>query len=115
MYKMLLTGLSISAVLATLAFTATADVGQNAARKALRAGEIRPLTELLMQVERTCAGDLIEIELDQEDGVWTYEIKLLGPQGDVNELEYNARSFVLLEAEGHSLDALGCVPEGTPD
>lgn len=57
-----------------------ADVGQCGARAALRAGEIRPLSELLAQLERECVGDLIEIELDGDDGQWRYEIKLLGPR-----------------------------------
>ena len=55
------------------------------------------------------------MELDEDDGQWTYEIKLIGPRGDVAELEYDAADLRLLEAEGQHLDALECVPPGTPD
>jgi hypothetical protein len=93
---------------------AYADVDQRAARAALKAGEIRPLTELLAFVDTRCNGDLIEIELERGDAGWYYEIKLLGPESDINELEYHAHSFALIEAEGRNLDLLECVPEGTP-
>lgn len=85
------------------------------ARALLAAGEVRPLSELIEHVESTCRGRFVETELEEDDGVWVYEIKLLGPDGDVAELEYDARDFDLLEAEGKRLDRLGCVPAGTPD
>ena len=86
-----------------------------AARRALDAGEIQPLGRLLAQVERDCRGRFVEMELEEDDGRWVYEIKLLGPHGDVAELEYDAADLRLLEAEGRRLDALECVPPGTPD
>lgn len=98
-----------------LAGPAPADEDADAARAARAAGEIRPLRELLARVEADCNGRFVETELDEDDGAWTYEIKLLGPGGDVAELEYDARTFALREAEGRNLDALGCVPPGTPD
>ena len=79
---------------------------QREARAALEAGKIRPLTELLARVEA---------ELDEDDDRWFYEITLVGPRGDVAELEYDARSFELVEAEGRRLSALACVSPGTPD
>jgi len=85
-----------------------------AARAALEAGEIRPLSELLAQIEDRCDGRFVEMALDEDDGRWIYEIKLLGPRGDVAELEYDAADLALLEAEGQRLDLLGCVPPGTP-
>ena len=96
-------------------YLAAADVDQRTARDALNAGDIRPLTELLAQVERECRGDLVEVELENDDGGWVYEISLIGPNGDVGELEYHAKTFALLEAEGRRLDLLKCVPPGTPD
>ncbi|WP_353109124.1 PepSY domain-containing protein [Salinisphaera dokdonensis] len=86
-----------------------------AARRALDAGEIRPFGQLLAQVERDCRGRFVEMELEEDDGRWIYEIKMLGPQGDVAELEYDAADLRLLEAEGKRLGALECVPPGTPD
>lgn len=88
---------------------------QREARAALEAGKIRPLTELLARVEADCRGDMVEVELDEDDDRWFYEITLVGPRGDVAELEYDARSFELVEAEGRRLSALACVSPGTPD
>lgn len=105
----------IAFVISCMTFSVAADVDQRGAREALRAGEIRPLMELLAIVEKECRGDLVEVELEHEHGRWDYEISLLGPHGDVAELEYDAKSLQLLEAEGRNLDALECVPEGTPD
>lgn len=96
--------------------TARADDGDAAAaRRALEAGRIQPFERLLARVERDCRGRFVEMELEEEDAGWVYEIKLLGPHGDVAELEYDAESLRLLEAEGRRLDALECVPPGTPD
>ncbi|GAB3670491.1 hypothetical protein GCM10028792_01270 [Salinisphaera aquimarina] len=91
------------------------DDDMDAARAALAAGDIRPLDALLAKVERECRGRFVEMELERDDGLWIYEIKLLGPRGDVAELEYDARDFALVEAEGRRLDLLDCVPPGTPD
>lgn len=88
---------------------------QREARAALEAGKIRPLAELLARVETDCRGDMLEVELDEDDDRWSYEITLVGPHGDVAELEYDASSLALLEAEGRDLAALQCVPPGTPD
>ena len=94
---------------------ALADDDDDEARALRAAGDLRPLSELIEHVESTCQGRFVETELEEDDGVWVYEIKLLGPAGDVAELEYDARDFDLLEAEGKRLDRLGCVPAGTPD
>ena len=91
------------------------DVDAEQARRARAAGEIVPLEQLFDKVERECRGRFVEMELDEDDGQWTYEIKLIGPHGDVAELEYDAADLRLLEAEGRHLDALECVPPGTPD
>ncbi|MES1926266.1 hypothetical protein [Salinisphaera sp. T31B1] len=91
------------------------DDDMEAARRALAAGEIRPFSTLLARIERDCDARFVEMELDRDDGLWIYEIKLLGPGGDVAELEYDARDLRLLEAEGHHLAKLRCVPAGTPD
>ncbi|WP_348764993.1 peptidase [uncultured Salinisphaera sp.] len=91
------------------------DVDAEGARRARDAGKIAPLRSLFDKVERECRGRFVEMELEEDDGRWTYEIKLIGPGGDVAELEYDAADLRLLEAEGKGLDALECVPPGTPD
>lgn len=70
------------------------------ARAALAAGEIRPLAELLAEVERRYVGTVIETELDRDDGRWVYEFKLLPPSGRVFEIEIDARTGALIRSQG---------------
>lgn len=70
------------------------------ARAALEAGQIRPLADLLAEVQRRYLGRVIETELDQEDGRWVYEFRLLPPTGRVFELEVDAATGALLGSKG---------------
>lgn len=110
----------VAAVCATLAFGAFAATNhaqadeddQDRARRAMLMGEVEPLAKLLSRVEETYQGDIIEVELEEEDdeggmydGEWRtlllYEIKLLTPQGNLVKLEYDARTLDLLSVDGH--------------
>jgi uncharacterized membrane protein YkoI len=70
------------------------------ARTALAAGEIRPLADLLAEVERRYLGRVIETELERDDGRWIYEIRILPPSGRVFELKLDAATGALLRARG---------------
>lgn len=70
------------------------------ARAALAAGEIRPLADLLAEVEGRYVGRVIEAELDREDGRWVYEIKLLPPSGRAFAIELDAATGALLRSRG---------------
>jgi uncharacterized membrane protein YkoI len=73
---------------------------QERARAALEAGQIRPLVEILAGVERRYLGRVIETELDQEDGHWVYEFKLLPSTGRVFKLEVDATTGTVLRSKG---------------
>jgi uncharacterized membrane protein YkoI len=47
---------------------------------------------------------MIEAELEREDGLWVYEVKLLRPNGRVVEALFDARSGELLAIEGAALE-----------
>lgn len=70
------------------------------ARAALAAGEIRPLAELLGEVERRYVGRVLEAELEREDGRWIYDIKVLPPSGRVFKLRLDAATGALLGSRG---------------
>lgn len=95
----LIAGTLIAGLGLAFAGYASADDDQERALGALRAGEIVPLRDILSQAERDFDGEMIEVELEREDGRWIYEIKLLAPGGRVMELEYDARTKALLETE----------------
>ncbi len=70
------------------------------ARAALEAGEIRPLAELLAEVERRYRGRVIEADLDRDDGQWLYEFKILPPNGRMFVVELDAATGNLLRTRG---------------
>lgn len=74
------------------------------ARDAVRAGQIRPLTEILRRVESEFDGQVLEVELERDDGTIVYEIEFLTPRGHVIELTYDARSGTLIATEGRGVE-----------
>ena len=93
--------LLLSAVQAT---AAADDSDHERARQALKAGEIRPLKEIVGNVQSRCGGRVIEVELAQSRRggrrIWLYEIRMLTPQGDVLGLDVNAATTEILEVKG---------------
>lgn len=73
---------------------------QDRARRALEAGEILPLQDILARVGRDVPGQVIAVELERERDRWIYEIKLLGPDGSIVKLEVDARDGSVLKRRG---------------
>lgn len=69
------------------------------ARRALEAGEILPLAEILAAAEAARPGRVIEIELERDDGRWIYELEVVSPEGFLYEMEIDAASGTILEVE----------------
>jgi hypothetical protein len=67
------------------------------ARAAVQAGEVLPLPILLERLERTHPGQVLELELEREVGLWRYEIKLLQANGQLLKLKVDARTAQVLE------------------
>src|SRR4029453_13202640 len=59
-------------------------------REALARGEVLPLPKILAIATQQVPGDVIEVELEDEDGGLVYEIKILTSKGRVREVEINA-------------------------
>jgi uncharacterized membrane protein YkoI len=93
---LLLLGLSVLA----LPVAAQERRDHERARAALEAGEIRPLSEVLADVERRFLGRVIEAELDRDDGQWLYELKLLPPNGRMFTVEIDAASGGVIRTRG---------------
>lgn len=79
------------------------------AREALLAGEVVPLETIVEKAETATGGTVIDVEIEDERdethhrhqvrGEWsgfTYEVKLLLPNGRLIKQEYDARTGVLL-------------------
>lgn len=63
-------------------------------------GDVVPLETILDWLEVHYMGDILEIEIDRDDGLVEYEIKMLGPQGQVVEFEFDGHSGQLMKIEG---------------
>jgi uncharacterized membrane protein YkoI len=83
-----------------IAAPALADrADQDLARRALEAGEILPLSEILAAAGAARPGHVIEVELERENGRWIYDLEVLSPEGLLYELEIDAASGSVLEIE----------------
>ncbi|WP_247596824.1 PepSY domain-containing protein [Hydrogenophaga sp. PAMC20947] len=62
------------------------------AQAAVVAGQVMPLDRLLQQVAREHPGQVLEVELEHDDGQWLYEIKLLQSDGQLVKIKVDART-----------------------
>jgi uncharacterized membrane protein YkoI len=72
---------------------------QDCALQALKSGEIRPLTDVLAVARDKLPGEVIKVELDRDDGVWVYEIKVLTSSGKRREIEINAQTLAVIKID----------------
>jgi uncharacterized membrane protein YkoI len=70
-----------------------------AARTALALGQVLPLTRILAIAEQRASGDVLKVELEDDDGKLVYEVKVLGRNGRVRELDIDARTGAVLKIE----------------
>lgn len=72
---------------------------QDCALEAFRSGEIKPLTEVLALARARVPGEVVKVELDREDGLWVYEIKILTPSGKRRKVEIDARTLDVIKVD----------------
>ena len=72
----------------------------------VQAGRIKPLGEILESLSKGWIGDVIDVDLDHDDGRRIYEIELLGPQGQVVEFEVDAQTGEIIEMEGRNIQGM---------
>jgi len=70
------------------------------ARQAVQAGQVLPLRTVLERLERTQPGQVMEVELEREDGRWIYEVKLLQTDGRLVKLKLDAQTAAVLPRQG---------------
>jgi uncharacterized membrane protein YkoI len=92
---------SLLLALAALALgpaVAQPDDGHDRALRALRAGEIAPLPDILATVAERVPGTVIEIELERRNGRYVYEVEVLTPQGMLVETHIDAQDKTVLDS-----------------
>jgi len=72
---------------------------QDCALDAFKSGQIKPLSEVLAVVRAKVPGEVVKVELEREDGIWVYEIKVLTPSGRRREVEINAHTLAIIKID----------------
>ena len=75
------------------------DDDHELARRAVEQGLVAPLAEIAAEVSKDIPGEIIEVELDREDGIYVYEFKILTEQGRLMEVEVDANTAEILDME----------------
>lgn len=69
------------------------------ARRASEQGEILSLAEIYTRVAAQVPGRILDAELEKEHGRWVYELRILDPDGRLQEVALDARTGLLLPDE----------------
>jgi len=72
---------------------------QDCALDAFKSGDIRPLSDVLAVAREKVPGEVVKVELEREDGVWIYEVKILTPAGRRREVEINAHTLAVIKVD----------------
>lgn len=87
----------LTLLLAAAPVAQAGDDDHDRARRAVEAGEIKPLREIFTVAEAAYGGQLVEAELERRGGRMVYELKLLTVEGRLLKVYYDARSGLPLE------------------
>lgn len=69
------------------------------AREAYERGQALPLAQILPIALRAAPGEVLEVELEREDGRLIYEIEILARTGRVRQVSVDARTGAVLSVE----------------
>ena len=69
------------------------------ARELLEQGKILSLSEIMEQTSDRFPGKVLEVELEEEDGLIVYKIEFLGEHDTVMEMIVDARNGELISVE----------------
>ncbi|WP_104204979.1 PepSY domain-containing protein [Billgrantia saliphila] len=98
--------LLLSALLGLTAGHGLADEHWRDLHEAVRSGRLVALPTILDWLEARYEGQVLEVELERDDGRAIYEVEMLGPQGQVVEFEFDAESGELIGMEGVNIDGM---------
>jgi uncharacterized membrane protein YkoI len=96
--------LLLAAALMLPAAARAGDDDHDLARRAVEEGRALPLADILEKIKPAFPGKVIEVELDTEDNILVYELKVLSPQGQLQELDVDAKTGKVLKIEDEDDD-----------
>jgi len=68
------------------------DRDHDAVRRAVERGDIRPLAEILAAVRGQLPGEVVGVEIEQKNGRWLYEFRVVDRSGRLFEVYVDART-----------------------
>lgn len=68
-------------------------------RAAVKRGAALPLSELRRALGAAYAGEIIDVDVDEDDGRFRYEFKVLQASGRVIEVKMDAATGAILDVE----------------
>ncbi|MGR5126213.1 PepSY domain-containing protein [Photobacterium swingsii] len=72
--------------------------------EAVEQGLIQSFSALQATVARQLHGRIIKVELEEDDDIWIYELKLLDPNNNIVKVEYDARTLSIIKISGRQLE-----------
>jgi uncharacterized membrane protein YkoI len=80
--------LLLAAPVRPMADASAAD--QDAARAAVESGAILPLETILARLKGRLPGEIVKVKLERHREAWTYEFRVIDPQGHWREIVVDA-------------------------
>ncbi len=65
---------------------------------------IQPFSALKATVSKQLHGRIIKVELEEDDDIWVYELKLIDPNNNIVKVEYEAKTLSIIEIKGRNLE-----------
>lgn len=81
-----------AALLAVPAVVAAGARDHDEARRAVEAGEIRPLAEIVSLVRDKLPGEIVRVKIERENGRSVYEFRVLDTKGRLFEVYVDGRT-----------------------
>lgn len=98
--KGLLLSLVVLVVGGSLAFSDERDGNDHVeAHRALEGGHALPLATILEEIGQRFDGDVVGVEFEREDGRYVYELKIVSPDGRLQEVYVDARTAEIISGE----------------
>lgn len=73
------------------------DEDHERARRALEAGDVRPLSEILAELSGKLDGEIVGIEFEMEGGHYVYELKLVTADGRLVSVYVDAKTGAIID------------------
>ncbi|WP_041319773.1 PepSY domain-containing protein [Hyphomicrobium denitrificans] len=97
-------------LVAAVAFPITATAGEDeeqeieserreAVRSAVEQGHIKPLSELLKEIQKHLPGKVLGVEAEKKEKRWIYEFRVIDASGRLYEVSVDAATAEILKIE----------------